>query len=134
MTGEGDFTLPESERESLRRYVQRGGFLLASASCSSSERDRAFRRVGRRFSRPSLAAAGHGSSRFHTVYDIKELYSHDGTPQPSGHYDRRSRGGDLLQDGLNDTAHTQGCCCCGGNEINNCERVNANILAYALTY
>ena len=37
-------------------------------------------------------------------------------------------------DGLNDTAHTQGCCCCGGNEITNCIQVNVNILAYALTY
>ena len=38
------------------------------------------------------------------------------------------------QDGLNNTANTQGCCCCGGNEITNCEQVNVNILAYALLY
>jgi hypothetical protein len=25
-----------------------------------------------------------------------------------------------------------GCCCCGGNEIRNSQKVNANILAYAL--
>jgi hypothetical protein len=37
-------------------------------------------------------------------------------------------------DGLNDTAHTQGCCCCGGNEITNCEQINVNILAYAMLY
>jgi hypothetical protein len=38
------------------------------------------------------------------------------------------------QDGLNDTAHTQGCCCCGGNEIRNSVQINVNILAYALNY
>ena len=38
------------------------------------------------------------------------------------------------EDGLNDTAHTQGCCCCGGNEITNCAQINVNILAYALLY
>src|SRR5437016_3754283 len=37
MTGEGAFQLPERERENLRRFVERGGFLLASAGCSSAE-------------------------------------------------------------------------------------------------
>jgi hypothetical protein len=38
------------------------------------------------------------------------------------------------QDGLNDTANTSGCCCCGGNEIANAEQVNVDILAYALIF
>src|SRR5690242_11112534 len=33
MTGEGNFTLSDAERQSLRRYVERGGLLLASAGC-----------------------------------------------------------------------------------------------------
>jgi hypothetical protein len=36
--------------------------------------------------------------------------------------------------GLNDTAHTEGCCCCGGNEISNALQVNVNILVYALLH
>jgi hypothetical protein len=36
--------------------------------------------------------------------------------------------------GLNDTAHTEGCCCCGGNEIVNSLDVNVNILVYALMH
>ena len=44
MTGEGEFQLSEAERETLRRYIERGGFLLASAGCSSNEWDRSFRR------------------------------------------------------------------------------------------
>ncbi|MGQ9652381.1 MAG: DUF4159 domain-containing protein, partial [Phycisphaerae bacterium] len=43
MTGEGDFVLPDAERENLRKFVNRGGFLLASAGCSSREWDRSFR-------------------------------------------------------------------------------------------
>jgi hypothetical protein len=37
------------------------------------------------------------------------------------------------QDGLNDTSNTQGCCCCGGNEITNAEQINVNILIYSLS-
>lgn len=44
MTGEGEFTLPDQERENLRRFVERGGMLLASAGCSSADWDRSFRR------------------------------------------------------------------------------------------
>ena len=44
MTGEGDFSLPDKERDNLRRFVERGGMLLASAGCSSTEWDRSFRR------------------------------------------------------------------------------------------
>ena len=36
--------------------------------------------------------------------------------------------------GLNDTAHTEGCCCCGGNEVQNARQVNVNLLAYTLTH
>ena len=35
MTGEGTFTLLEQERKNLKSYLARGGFLLASAGCSS---------------------------------------------------------------------------------------------------
>src|SRR5580658_4127935 len=44
MTGEGAFTLPDQERSNLARYVERGGFLLASAGCSSEEWQRSFRK------------------------------------------------------------------------------------------
>src|SRR5438045_3867193 len=44
MTGEGDFTLNQHERENLKRYLTSGGFLLASAGCSNKDWDNAFRR------------------------------------------------------------------------------------------
>ena len=72
---------------------------------------------------------------FHTVYEIKELVTKRGAPQPLEGISMDGRLGVLYSpDGLNDTAHTQGCCCCGGNEIYNAEAINVNILAYALTY
>ena len=72
---------------------------------------------------------------FHTVYDIKTLSAKHGKPHPLEGITLGNRVGVIYsQDGLNDTAHTQGCCCCGGNEITNAVQVNVNILAYALVY
>jgi hypothetical protein len=136
MTGEGSFQLPDRERENLRLFVERGGFLLASAGCSSQEWDRAFRReMAKIFPDTRLQPLGMDHPIFHTVYEIKELHARHGKPHPLEGIHRGGRLGVLYsQDGLNDTAHTQGCCCCGGNEINNCEQINVNILAYALLY
>ncbi len=72
---------------------------------------------------------------FHTVYEITELAAKHGQPHP---LEGVTVGGHLgvlySQDGLNDTSHAQGCCCCGGNEIRNAEQINVNILAYSLLY
>ncbi|MBW3540916.1 MAG: DUF4159 domain-containing protein [Planctomycetes bacterium] len=136
MTGEGTFQLTDAERENLRDFVERGGFLLASAGCSSKEWDRSFRQeLAIVFAERRLEPLPMDHPLFHTVYDIVELAAKHGEPRP---LEGISFGGRLgvvySQDGLNDTAHTQGCCCCGGNEITNCIQVNVNILAYALLY
>jgi hypothetical protein len=137
MTGEGDFQLSQTERAYLRRYVERGGLLLASAGCSSTEWDRAFRReMATVFPKNPLQAIDMKHPIFHTAYEIGELHTtHGGRPRP---LEGVSIGGRLgvvySQDGLNDTPHTTGCCCCGGNEIGNAIDINVNILAYALTY
>ena len=136
MTGEGGFQLPDRERENLRRYVERGGFLLASAGCSSNEWDRSFRReMARVFPEFPLQPLGMNHPIFHTVYEIAELKAKHGKPRPLEGVTIGGRVGIIYsQDGLNDTAHTTGCCCCGGNEITNAIQVNVNILAYALLY
>ncbi len=136
MTGEGSFALTDSERENLRKYVERGGFLLASAGCSSPDWDRSFRReMSVVFPNNSLKPIGMEHAIFNTVYEIRELNAKHGTPRPLDGIALGERLGVVYsQDGLNDTAHTQGCCCCGGNEITNCIQVNVNILAYALLY
>jgi hypothetical protein len=136
MTGEGAFELLDSERENLRKYVEGGGFLLASAGCSSPDWDRSFRsEMARLFPDHPLTAISMDHPIFHTVYDVKELQGLHSAPRPLEGISLKGRIGVLYSvDGLNDTAHTQGCCCCGGNEITNCEQINVNILAYALLY
>lgn len=136
MTGEGVFELSEPERKNLRTFVMNGGFLLASAGCSSQEWDHSFRdELARVFPEYPLAAIGMEHPVFHTVYEITTLTAHQGSPKPLEGIMVHGRLGVLYsQEGLNDTAHTQGCCCCGGNEITNAIEVNVNILGYALAY
>ena len=136
MTGEGTFRLSDVERENLRRYIQRGGFLLASAGCSSTEWDRSFRsEMATVFTDHPLKPIEMDHPIFHTVYEIKQLRSAHGTPRPMVGVSIDGRLGVVYsQDGLNDTGHTEGCCCCGGNELRNATEISVNVLAYALTY
>jgi hypothetical protein len=136
MTGEGTFRLSDQERECLKEYVERGGFLLASAGCSSIEWDRSFRaEMAVVFPEHPLEPIDLGHPMFHTVYEIRSLQAAHGTPRPLVGVSLGGRLGVVYsQDGLNDTGHTQGCCCCGGNELVNAIEINVNLLAYALTY
>ena len=136
MTGEGTFDLPDAERQNLRKFVEGGGLLLASASCSSPDWDRAFRtEMATIFPEHPLAAIPMSHPVFHTVHDVKALQGWHGPVRPLEGITLNDRLGVIYScDGLNDTAHTQGCCCCGGNEISNDEQINVNILAYALMY
>jgi hypothetical protein len=136
MTGEGAFDLPDRERDNLRQYILRGGFLLASAGCSSPDWDRSFRKeMARIFPDQKMAAIPMEHAMFHTVHDIKQLDAKHGKSRQIEGISIAGRLGVVYsQDGLNDTSHTQGCCCCGGNEIAESARINVNILAYALIY
>jgi hypothetical protein len=136
MTGEGSFRLTDAERANLRKYCERGGFLLASAGCSSKEWDKSFQReINSIWPDVGLQTIPFDHPVFHTVHDIKTIRVKSGKPNP---LKGLSVDGKLAVvysvDGLNDTEHTSGCCCCGGNEILNSEQLNINILAYALTF
>jgi hypothetical protein len=137
MTGEGKFELTDAQRTNLRHYLERGGFLLASAGCSSPDWDRCFRNEirkvlpGRRLKRLDMS-----HPVFHTVRDIERL---DVKRSAQAHLEGMEIDGKLVliysEHGLNDTGNAgKGCCCCGGSEIVNAQAVNANILAYALTH
>jgi hypothetical protein len=140
MTGEGRFSLPQRERDHLRSYLTRGGFLLASAGCSSKEWDRSFRREMALIFKDLPSAEGLALKRipmdhpvFHTIKDISALtLSHGG----KGYLEGVEWNGKMVviysREGLNDTANTTGCCCCGGNEVNQAAEVNMNILSYVL--
>ncbi len=137
MTGEASFTLTSKERKNLKKYLASGGFLLASAGCSSSKWDKAFRReIHRIFPDKALARLDMQHPVFHTVADIEKLKLKSAAPDVGLEGLTLSDKTVMIYSphGLNDTAHTEGCCCCGGNEIKNSLQVNINILAYALLH
>lgn len=135
LTGEGNFSFTPRERENLKRYVESGGFLLASAGCSDEDWDKAFRReMSGLFGSGSLKPIPMTHPIFSTVYTIKSLQA--GKKPTRGYLEGISLNGKLVLvysgDGLNDSANSRNCCCCGGSELGNALQINANILAYAL--
>ena len=136
MTGEGTFALPEQERKNLKSFLTRGGFLLVSAGCSSVEWDQSFRReIKQMFPDTPLKKIAMAHPLFRTVFEIKTIQlKHGGTTLLEG----VELDGKIVliytSEGLNDTPNVKGCCCCGGNEIKNCQEINVNIFSYALTH
>src|SRR4051794_19223533 len=83
MTGEGDFELLDVERQNLRRFIERGGFLLASAGCSSPDWDRSFRaEMAKLFPDHPMVQIPMTHPIFHTIYDVAELTGLHSTPRP----------------------------------------------------
>jgi hypothetical protein len=137
MTGESDFHFTARERENMKRYVTSGGFLLASAGCSNKDWDRAFRREMKlMFGATNLVKIAMDHPVFRTVHTIEQLKLQH--PGEDARLEGLEQNGKLVAiyspHGLNDTAHTEGCCCCGGNEIENSLEINVNILVYALLH
>lgn len=138
LTGEKAFTLSDAEKENLKAYIDRGGFVLASAGCSNRAWADSFRAVvDELYGVDALTPITTEHAMFHTLYEINTIEV------------RRASGNDAVFGlevdgrvrlvftpiGLNDTGNAgAGCCCCGGNEIRNARLINANILAYALTH
>ncbi len=135
MTGEAAFMLTGPERENLKKYLTSGGFLLASAGCSSKEWDRAFRREIRSlFDEKALQKIPIEHPIFRTVHQIESVDLK--AKEPNAALEGVEHNGKIVviysPHGLNDTANSTGCCCCGGNEIKNSLQLNVNILAYSL--
>jgi hypothetical protein len=133
MTGEGAFTLTDEERKNLKLYLEKGGFLLASAGCSSKEWGESFsREIAAIFPERKLEEVAMSHPIFRTLFVVPRL---DTKHEDTKLYGLTIGGKIVLMyspDGLNDTGTMHGCCCCGGNEIKNSQKVNANILVYAL--
>jgi hypothetical protein len=137
MTGENDFSLTAKERENLKKYCENGGFLLASSSCSNAVWDTAFlREIKALFGNDSLKDIAMDHEIFRTIFTIKELKL--SKSEGAGGLRGITHNGKLVlvysSEGLNDSSRVEGCCCCGGNEIQNAMELNANILAYALLH
>lgn len=136
-SGQEAFSLSEKEKQNLKRYVDRGGFVLASAGCSNNAWARSFEKAfAALFGDKSLTALGTDHALFHTVYDIDHIdvrRAGGRVPIQAMTTDGRVR---VLYSplGLNDTGNAGGdCCCCGGSEIKNARLINVNALGYALT-
>lgn len=139
MTGEGNFTLTQPQRENLTTYLKSGGFLVASAGCSSRPWNRAFEReITRMFPDRELITLDAKHPVFHTVYDIRSSRYRSGQSKLPDLRALEIDGRVVMiwsHDGLNDTANAAPeCCCCGGNELQSARRINVNLLAYALTH
>jgi hypothetical protein len=133
-SGEGNFTLSQRERDNLRRFLELGGFMVASPGCSDSAWERAFRReIAVIFPDVKMVEVPMSHPAFSTVYKIGRL-----TDKKGAHVmvEGLFLDGRLAlvhsPEGLNDVGHAAGCCCCGGNEISQCANVNVNLLAFAI--
>ncbi|QQL43980.1 DUF4159 domain-containing protein [Sulfuriroseicoccus oceanibius] len=113
MTGEEDFNLTAKERENLKKYLENGGFMLASPGCSNGAWADAFRReVKRIFGADALEDIAMDHPVFNTVFKVKTLkLSHGGTGKMQGVTLNGKMVVAFASDGLNDTSNTEGCCC-----------------------
>ncbi|SHI87127.1 protein of unknown function [Rubritalea squalenifaciens DSM 18772] len=113
MTGEGDFTLTSKERENMKKYLENGGFLLASPGCSNKAWATAFEReIKRIFDKDALKDIPMDHALFKTIFTIKSMkLSHGGTATLHGITHNDKLVVVYSSDGLNDTSNTEGCCC-----------------------
>lgn len=135
-SGEGDFKLNERERENLRRYLKYGGFILSSPGCSDSKFNTAIRKELKiTFPDNKLKKIKMSHPIFSTVNKITKLVEKKGK---TVYLEGLEINGRLAlvysKEGLNHVAKAEGCCCCGGNEIRNPDKVNVNILTYSVLY
>lgn len=113
MTGEDDFNLTAKEREHLKKYLENGGFMLASPGCSNKAWTTAFiREVKRIFDKDALVDIPMDHAIFKTITTIKKLpLSHGGEGKLQGIIHNGKLVVAFASDGLNDTSNTEGCCC-----------------------
>lgn len=136
-SGQEGFELSDEEKDNLKHYIQRGGFVLASAGCSNNAWGSSFENIiTELFGEDALTPLDTDHPLFHTVYEIDHVdvrRAGGRTPIQAMMKDGRVR---MLYSplGLNDTGNAGGdCCCCGGSEIKNARLINVNALGYALT-
>jgi hypothetical protein len=134
MTGEGRFTLSAAERTALTAWMKRGGFLLASSSCSSAEWSASFRAEAvQMFGKGALKPIAIDHPVFTVVHDLSNLHLKSSrAPRFEGLFHDGRLVCLFSPEGLNDTAKVDGCCCCGGDEVREARQVVANTLVYAL--
>lgn len=135
-SGEGAFSLTDQQRRHLRSYLLHGGFILSSPGCSDEEWDRSFRTEIRLiFPDFPLQKLPMSHSIFSVVHTIPALHNKKGKQVLVEGLIVNDRVVMIhSREGLNDVDNAEGCCCCGGSEISESQRVNVNALTYSLLY
>lgn len=140
MTGEGKFHLSDAQRANLKAYLEHGGFLIASAGCSSKPWSESFRaEMAAIFPKTPLAQLTAEHPVFTIVNDCRvSPRNHGGATGLPTLFGLEMDGRLVLvfsSDGLNDSANAgPNCCCCGGDELQAARKMNVNLLVYALTH
>lgn len=139
LTGEGPWAFTDEQRQNVREYLSHGGFIVASAGCSSKIWANTFRgEIQKIFPDVELKKLDAGHPVYHTVFDITSSRYKRGENKLPELWGLDLDGRTVLvfsPDGLNDTDNAGGgCCCCGGNEVKSAKIMNVNLLAYALTH
>ena len=133
-SGEGRFSLNESEQKNLRKYVLNGGFVMASPGCSNAEWDTSFKHMVKTvFPEYKIKKIPMDHPIFNLIYEVPKLtLKSGGTTLIDGLFIDDKLVMVYSRDGLNDVRNAKGCCCCGGDEIKQSQMVNVNILTYIL--
>lgn len=138
MNGHDDFVLAESELENLRRYLGRGGFVMASGCCTNPPFPNAWRReFGRLFPGQRVQPIPYDHLIYRSFYKLERVRSQ------SGGRDIQLEG--LLVDGELVAVLGEEGLCCGFSMDNSCNRgrgvhpddakkLALNIAVYALTH
>ncbi len=137
-SGEGDFRFTDEQFTAMRQFIERGGFILASAGCSSAQWNRSFRReISQVFADSPLEPLALDDDVFQSVFHITALRTKTNNTEVKL-FALRFNGRLAMiysPEGLNDTGNAGGgCCCCGGDEIRDAKYINANVLAWALMH
>lgn len=138
LSGEGAFKFTDDQFTAIHQYIERGGFILASAGCSNADWNRSFKHeIAQVFADVPLEPLELDNDIFQTVFHITSLRTKTNNTEVKL-FGLRVNGRLAMvysPEGLNDTGNAGGgCCCCGGNEIRDAKYINANVLAWVLMH
>jgi hypothetical protein len=137
MNGHDDFVLSESELENLRRYLSKGGFVLASGCCTNPEFPRAWRReFSRIFRGDKVRRIPYDHLIYRSFYKMERLTSVEKGPiQLEGLFHDGELVAVMGEDGLCCSFAMDGGCNQGhGVPPDEAKKIALNICVYALTH
>jgi hypothetical protein len=133
VSGEGSFALSANEMTALKHHLNSGGFILASPSCSNREWDTAFRNIVNSLFPQGLTTIPMDHPIFSIVHKVDKItLKHGGKSTLEGLFINGRLAMAYSKDGLNDAHNAKGCCCCGGDMINESQQINVNIFTYSM--